>query len=157
MLVWFGFLVQAPLSPFARFVVQDTGPSTHRNPREDMLAVPRLDMKETIQFQPGAPLIIPGSHRALNMRGHPIKRHKFWAKPCVAQPCVDEGCRRYGYPGWQNAIALATKALGAFPFLEEIASRLNEGLQIPCNHWIGNRFWLRHSKLAAHGDHARQG
>ena len=56
------------------------------------------------------PLMVMGDHPALHYRGNALKRHKIWLQTDYAQ-----GMRKYGYTGWQHAIATATFFPSAFP------------------------------------------
>ena len=122
----------------------------HARVFRSMLAVPRLGAGECIVHQPDVPLVIPGAHSALKNRGRPIRRRKLWA-----QTRIEEGCRRYGYPGWQYAIAQATKSLATFPFLEEVATKVNSGLQTPHNHWIVPIYDDGRDQIGLHSDRLR--
>lgn len=68
------------------------------------------------------PLMVMGDHPALHYRGNALKRHKIWLQTDYAQ-----GMRKYGYTGWQHAIATATRSIKSVPKIEELMSWLNNG------------------------------
>ena len=98
---------------------------------EALHGLPVWDSEKPLEYDPHAPCIVPGSHSALNYRGHAIKRHKFWG-----QTDLDAGLRKYRYTGWQWKIALATKAIETVPLFGEVLQKLNEGLTQKANHVI---------------------
>ena len=98
---------------------------------EALRGLPVWDSEKPLEYDPHAPCIVPGTHGALNYRGHAIKRHKFWG-----QTDLDAGLRKYRYTGWQWKIALATKAIETVPLFSEVLQKLNEGLTQKANHVI---------------------
>lgn len=67
-----------------------------------------------------APILITGAHPALHYRGNKLKRHKIWA-----QTNYTDGLLKYGYTGWQHAIAGATRDIAAYPVLDVMLLWLN--------------------------------
>ena len=67
------------------------------------------------------PFMVLGSHPALRYRGNAIRRSKIWM-----QDDYSKGLLRYGYTGWQHAIAPATCSIEAFPCVKKIMDGLNE-------------------------------
>ena len=59
---------------------------------------------------PLTPVLVRGSHPALNHRGHVLKRHKVWL-----QDDFDGGFLKYGYTGWTHMVAGATRSVDAVP------------------------------------------
>jgi len=98
---------------------------------QQLCEVPEHPSDKAIEFQPSAPCLILGDHKALRYRGRAIHRHKIWA-----QHKIEDGCLRYGYTGWQWAVALATKDVKSMPWLDALVQKMNSGLEIPHNHWI---------------------
>jgi DNA oxidative demethylase len=65
-------------------------------------------------------IMVTGDHYALHYRGNALKRHKIWC-----QTGYGNGLLKYGYTGWQNAVAYATRDVRAFPPLETLLIWLN--------------------------------
>ena len=105
------------------------------------------------------PLMVMGSHPGLHYRGNKLKRHKIWA-----QTEYPRGMLKYGYTGWQHAIAAASRDISAFPMLENMLFWLNESfasiLQAnklpPCdavfNHAIFTRYEDQDDFIGQHSD-----
>lgn len=56
--------------------------------------------------------LLPGAHPALNYRGKPVARTKFWL-----QTEFDSGMKKYGYTGWQWRTALAQRRIESVPIV----------------------------------------
>lgn len=67
------------------------------------------------------PLLVKGDHPALHYRGNALKRHKVWL-----QRDFSGGFLKYGYTGWQHAIAAATRDVRSVPAVESIMDTLNK-------------------------------
>ena len=66
------------------------------------------------------PVLITGDHPALHYRGNKLKRHKIWA-----QTEYMDGLLKYGYTGWQHAVAAATRDVACYPILDMVMHSLN--------------------------------
>lgn len=119
-------------------------------------ALPHWPNDQEIPFRElgDSPHWVSGSHRALNYRGHELRRHKIWAQSDYAK-----GLLRYGYTGWQHRISFATHAVEYVPPILQMAERLNAGLirsgHLPHNHWIVTRYDDEHDNIGFHSDKDR--
>jgi hypothetical protein len=110
-------------------------------------SIPELGSDEKI-VRGMCPHRIPGNHPALSYRGHAIRRHKIWA-----QSQLDEGLLKYGYTGWQWAIAPATVDVTALPFLDRIQKKLQKHVGGQShNHWILTLYKDGTDNIGAHHD-----
>ena len=67
------------------------------------------------------PVLVPGSHSGLiHYRGHKLKRHKIWL-----QTEYKIGLKKYGYTGFQYAIASATRDVESVPLIADLLRQLN--------------------------------
>jgi len=59
-----------------------------------------FDVDEQLELDDGwNTKLLPGAHPALNYRGNPVARTKFWL-----QTEFDMGMKKYGYTGWQRVL-----------------------------------------------------
>lgn len=93
------------------------------------------------------PKLLPGSHPALHMRGHPLKRTKLWL-----QRDFDRGLRRYGYTGWQWRVSLAQRRIESMPIIDAATSALNAALHQDCNHAIVTVYEDSNDNIGLHSD-----
>jgi len=120
---------------------------------QDLLTVPIWPSDKPIPFraQGDSPHWISGAHKALNYRGHDIKRGKIWC-----QSDYVDGLRLYKYPGWQYKISAATHAVESVKPIHQFAERLNNGLvrsgHQPHNHWIATRYDTQDDNIGFHSD-----
>jgi hypothetical protein len=93
--------------------------------------------------------LLPGAHPALNYRGKPVARTKFWL-----QTDFDRGMARYGYTGWQWRTALAQRRIESVPIVEKANSTLNSKMpdKLKCNHVIGTMYVDGQDNIGAHSD-----
>lgn len=119
----------------------------------ELQAFPTFPDNQEIPFRPlgDKPHWITGRHTALHYRGNELKREKIWCQSDYAQ-----GCRRYGYTGWQYRISFATHAVEHVPPVKLFADRLNAGLirsgHQPHNHWIITRYNDQDHSIGYHSD-----
>jgi hypothetical protein len=120
---------------------------------QELLAFPIWPSAKPIPFRDcgDEPHWIRGTHSALRMRGHALKRGKIWCQSDYAG-----GLRKYGYTGWQHQISFATHAVEYVPPVRQFAERLNAGLvrsgHAPHNHWIVTRYEDENDKIGPHSD-----
>jgi len=105
------------------------------------------------------PILVTGAHPALHYRGNKLKRHKIWA-----QTNYTEGMLKYGYTGWQHAIAGATRDIVAYPILDHLMQWLNSNFADIChdnglpecdgrfNHAIFTRYEDEEDFIGMHSD-----
>ena len=86
------------------------------------------------------PIIVTGDHPSLHYRGNKLKRNKIWA-----QTNYKDGMLKYGYTGWQHAVAAATRDIVAYPSLDRLMAWLNANFakilldnNLPANNAIFN-------------------
>eukprot|EP00947_MAST-08B_sp_MAST-8B-sp1_P003529 g3529.t1 len=96
-----------------------------------------------------APVKVRGTHRALSYRGRAIARHKVWL-----QTDFDAGLKRYGYTGWQYAVAGGTFRVEAMPEVDRLRNAIQDKLQLraPHTHWIGTYYADGDDNIGAHSD-----
>ena len=96
--------------------------------------VPTQDPSVPIDFCSDGmtPIQITGKHPALHYRGNALKRHKVWL-----QSDYQQGLLKYGYTGWQHAIALATRDIRCIPVVKQMLDWLNENIQDICVNKLG--------------------
>ena len=127
-------------------------------------SVPRQNPKKTIPFSKHGmdALMVTGDHPALSYRGNALKRHKMWL-----QTDYKQGVLKYGYTGWQHAVAPATRDIGAVPVIANLMERMNAELptmlkemNMPSsskqfNHAIFTRYEDEHDFIGHHADKER--
>ena len=115
----------------------------------ELCSLPVHSPSKPICLQPEVAEIIPGSHKALNYRGHDLRRHKVWL-----QDDPESGGRLYRYTGWTWPIALATKHVATCPKMMEVAKCINTVLpqDVHHNHWIGTLYRDGSDNIGFHSD-----
>lgn len=93
--------------------------------------------------------LLPGAHPALNYRGKPVARTKFWL-----QDDFDKGMLRYGYTGWQWRTALAQRRIESVPLIDQMNKKLNTRMpdKLKCNHVIGTMYVDGQDYIGQHSD-----
>ena len=91
---------------------------------EGVKKVPMQDPTKDIPISEDGmePVLVPGigSHSGLHYRGHKLKRHKIWL-----QTEYKIGLKKYGYTGFQYAIASATRDVESVPLIADLLRQLN--------------------------------
>ncbi len=120
----------------------------------ELTALPEWPSDKEIVFRDRGddPQWITGEQRALNIRGHTLKRDKIWF-----QSDYENGLLRYGYSGWQHRISYATHDIEYAPSLTRLLTeRLNKGLSKSGhqlhNHWIVTRYENQEDNIGMHSD-----
>jgi hypothetical protein len=93
--------------------------------------------------------LLPGAHPALNYRGKPVARTKFWL-----QSDFDKGMKKYGYTGWQWRTALAQRRIESVPVIDEVNKTMNRLLpeRLHNNHAIGTMYVDGDDYIGQHSD-----
>ena len=104
------------------------------------------DIDEELELHDGwKPKLLPGAHPALNYRGKPVARTKFWL-----QTEFEKGMKKYGYTGWQWRVALAQYRIESVQTVTTLNKRLPSSLQ--CNHVIGTIYQDGNDYIGQHSD-----
>jgi alkylated DNA repair dioxygenase AlkB len=95
-----------------------------------------------------APILVRGTHKALQYRGNAIPRNKSFN-----QLNMNGGCLRYGYTGWQYRIALAHRSTKALPLLHTLIEAINQIWDGPeFNHAISTLYETGDDNIGDHDD-----
>jgi hypothetical protein len=99
----------------------------------------------------GAVMWVPGTHASLHIRGHSLKRDKIWL-----QTNYSDGYRKYGYTGFQWAVAEAQRDVSAVPVLARLMAAINSRVLAPhpahFNHVIATKYEDGNGNIGAHSD-----
>ena len=129
---------------------------------EQAQQVPMQDPTKDIPISESGmdPIMVPGTHPGLHYRGHKLRRHKIWL-----QTEYKKGLKKYGYSGWQNAIASATRDVQSVPAIANVLRQLNSsweqmlielglpaGSSKPFNHGIFTRYDDQNDNIGFHND-----
>ena len=105
----------------------------------------------------GAPQWVHGTHKALNYRGHALKRMKMWFQLDGPR---ENGFVKYYYTGWQHAVLPATAPAERCPELQPIWHAYNRSFApthgfMGANHAIVTRYEDGDHNIGAHSDKAK--
>jgi hypothetical protein len=106
---------------------------------------------EAIQITDGSdPKWITGAHPALNYRGNKIRRDKIW----LQTGDYNQGCKRYGYTGWQWKVSGAAKKAESIPLIKSLFESINQKMQMKqeMNAFIITRYNSGQDCIGAHSD-----
>jgi len=116
---------------------------------EQLSATEKQPVEEDIPISENGlePILVTGKHPALHYRGNALKRHKIWAQTLYSQ-----GMLKYGYTGWQHAVAAATRDIRAYPLLDKMMKWLNDNFANvlathklpPCNAVFNHAIFTRY-------------
>jgi hypothetical protein len=111
-------------------------------------AIPKAERDKPLEMDFEKPKWVTGKHLASNDDGHEIPREKMWFQRKL------DAMLRYGYTGWQWAVAAGTYRLGAVPQLEVLVDKMDQmlGLKHKLNHWIVTRYPSGADNIALHSD-----
>jgi hypothetical protein len=117
---------------------------------DNLLQLPVYPVDEPLHIGDGhKPKLLPGAHKALNYRGNQLKRHKVWL-----QTDYDLGYKRYGYTGWQYAVAPAQARIESMPLFHHTLLQLNSCVPPPFhfNHAIATIYNDGLDNIGLHSD-----
>lgn len=91
---------------------------------------------------------VPGTHPALEYRGHVLRRSKLW----FADPVLHEKYFvKYSYSGWKWRVSLATLPTTAHDTIDDLYCKVVEA-GVPCNHVIITRYDSGKEGIPLHSD-----
>ncbi|NDA64278.1 MAG: hypothetical protein EBX50_19955, partial [Chitinophagia bacterium] len=89
---------------------------------EAVCALPKSPSDKPLEMNFEKPKWVTGKHIASNDDGREIPREKMWFQRNI------DNMLRYGYTGWQWAVAAGTYRLGTVPHLEALIDKMDEKL-----------------------------
>ena len=115
---------------------------------EAVCALPKSPSDKPLEMNFEKPKWVTGKHIASNDDGREIPREKMWFQRNI------DNMLRYGYTGWQWAVAAGTYRLGTVPHLEALIDKMDEklGLEHTLNHWIVTHYASGAHNIPMHSD-----
>ena len=113
-----------------------------------LVSLPVVAEGGDIQLDFDTPLVVDGAADALRYRGNKLPRKKIFVQ---SEP--QKGLRRYGYTGWQWAIARATKSFESVPEILQVVELTNSCTTVPkFNAGIGTLYDSGEDYIGEHSD-----